>query len=345
MKKRKILFALILAGVVLGLLYRREELRDGLARYLGGEFRPGKNDEMKLFGSVEYRQALLGFRVSGRLAELRFEEGERVTAGALMAALDPVPYEIQRDRQVALLAQAQANLRKMSRGSRPEEIRQAVAGRNQVRASLNLAEADYKRMANLYAQGAVSKQALDGVTSSRDQLRAQLTSMESALNLAREGYRTEDVEAAAAAADVAETQLREAENALADTKLYAPSEGTLLTRVAEPGTILAAGQTVCALQLARPLQVRAYVSEPQLGKIRMGMRGKICTDASSDFLWGTVSYISPEAEFTPKQVQTEDLRTALVYRIRLQVEEDSEGLLKNGMPVTVLLERESGTDR
>ena len=154
----------------------------------------------------------------------------------------------------------------------------------------------------------------------------------------RKGYRSEDVKAAAAAVELAEAQLREAEISLSDTKLYAPAEGTILTRVAEPGTVLAAGQAVYAVMLKIPVQIRSYVTEPQLGKIRLGMRGKIFTDSHPDPLEGVVNFIASEAEFTPKQVQTEDQRSDLVYRIRLLVEENPQDRLKNGMPVTVFLE-------
>jgi HlyD family secretion protein len=340
---KRILFVLILTGVALGLLYREGYLQRRFPLFfsrLERRFRDRDDEGLKLFGNVEIRQVLPGFRVSGRLAELRFEEGERVASGELLAALDPVPYEIRRDQQRALLWQARANLQKMSHGSRPEEIRQAIAQRDQVRVSLALAETDYGRMANLYSRGAIPRQDLDNAASLRDRLRAQLTSAESALSMTREGYRAEDVEAAAATVEIAEAQLREAENSLSDTKLHAPSDGTILTRVVEPGTIVAAGQSIYALMLAKPLQVRAFVSESQLGNVRPGMRGRIHMDSSPDPFWGTVGFISPEAEFTPKQVQTEDMRTDLVYRIRLRVDENPGDRLKNGMPVTVILERD-----
>jgi HlyD family secretion protein len=337
---RKILIVLLLAGIAGGVLYRREVLPHGFS----GVFRRAPEDAaLKLFGNVEIRQVVLGFRVPGRLEYLYHEEGEKVAAGDLLGALDPVPYEIRRDQARAALNQARANLAKVSVGNRPEEVRQAVARRAQTRASLDLAEKNHDRLAALFSQRAVARKDLDDAVAARDGLRAELAAADSALALTREGFRTEDIEAAAAAAELAEAQLRDAENSLADTKLRAPAEGVILTRAAEPGTVLAAGQPACALMLRRPVQVRAYVTEPQLGQVRLGMKGKIFTDSprsgsGPDFLWGTVGFIASEAEFTPKQVQTEDLRTSLVYRIRLLVDDPPEGFLKNGMPVTVILE-------
>jgi HlyD family secretion protein len=189
----------------------------------------------------------------------------------------------------------------------------------------------------------VSQKELDAVTATRDRLRAEFTSAESSLALAREGYRTEDVEAAEAAVELADAQMREAENSLADTRLFTPSGGTVITRVSEPGTVVAAGQPVCAVMLDAPIQVRAYVTEPQLSMVRLGMKGRIITDSPPGHdgeapLEGRVSFIASEAEFTAKQVQTEDMRADLVYRIRLRLDENPEERLKNGMPVTVLLE-------
>jgi HlyD family secretion protein len=327
---KKILLVLIVLGVLSGGFFYRE----GYLRF----FAPPPEKELKLFGNVEIRQVLLGFRVPGRLLDIYYEEGRQVVSGDLLGAIDPLPYEIRLAGARAALSQARANLAKMESGYRSEEIRQAAARRDQIRVSLSLAEKDHERLSNLFARNALSKKDLDDATSARDRLRAELSSAESALDLVRKGYRSEDVEAAAAAAALAEAQLREAEVSLSDTKLYSPAEGTVLTRVTEPGTVLAAGQAVYAVMLKRPVQIRSYVAEPQLGKIRLGMRGKIFTDSHAEPLEGVVNFIASEAEFTPKQVQTEDQRLDLVYRIRLLVEDNPQDRLKNGMPVTVFLE-------
>ncbi|MDR2523779.1 MAG: HlyD family efflux transporter periplasmic adaptor subunit [Synergistaceae bacterium] len=291
---------------------------------------------LKLYGNVEIRQVLLGFRVPGRLDAIYYEEGQRVSSGDLLGVLDPLPYEIKLAEARAALHQVRANLDKMERGYRDGEIRQAAARRDQIQVSLNQAEREHKRLSRLFSQNALSQKDLDDAAAKRDQLRAELASAEAALTLTQEGYRTEDVKAAEAAVELAGARLREAENALADTRLHVPAEGVILTRVTEPGAVVAAGQAVCALMLKKPVQVRAYVTEPQLGKIRLGMEGKIFMDSHPEPVRGTVSFIASEAEFTPKQVQTEDQRASLVYRVRLLAEED--GRLKNGMPVTVVLE-------
>ena len=332
MKKRFALLLLVLAAV-LGALYANGEL-DGLI----DRFREKDPHRIRLYGNVEIRQVLLGFRVSGRVEAVYREEGERVASGDLLSILDPVPYRIKRSEARGVMLQAKAALDKLHRGFRTEEVREAAAQRDRVQASLDLAEKDYSRISNLFAQKAVAKSELDRASSQRNALRAELAAAENALALMREGYRKEDIEAAEAAYEAASARFAAAENALSDTELRSPAEGTILTRVTEPGTVVGAGQVVYALALERPVQVRAYIPEPQLGRVRVGMPARIFTDSSPAPIEGTLTFISPTAEFTPKQVQTEDLRTDLVYRARILVEDDRDGRLKNGMPVTVLME-------
>ena len=332
MKKWFALLLLVLAAV-LGALYANGDL-DGLI----DRFREKAPNRIRLYGNVEIRQVLLGFRVSGRVEAVYREEGERVASGDLLGILDPVPYRIKRSEAQGAMLQAQAALEKLHRGFRTEEVQEAAAQRDRVRASLDLAEKDYSRISNLFAQKAVARSELDRASTQRNALRAELAAAENALALVREGYRKEDIAAAEAAYEAASARFAAAENALSDTELHSPAEGTILTRVTEPGTVVGAGQVVYALALERPVQVRAYIPEPQLGRVRVGMPARIVTDSSPTPIEGTLTFISPTAEFTPKQVQTEDLRTDLVYRARILVEDDRDGRLKNGMPVTVLME-------
>ena len=332
MKKRFALLLLVLAAV-LGALYANGDI-DGLIDH----FREKDPNRIRLYGNVEIRQVLLGFRVSGRVEAVYREEGERVASGDLLGILDPVPYRIKRSEAQGAMLQAKAALEKLHRGFRTEEVQEAAAQRDRVRASLDLAEKDYSRISNLFAQKAVARSELDRASSQRNALRAELAATENALALVREGYRKEDIAAAEAAYEAASARFAAAENALSDTELRSPAEGTILTRVTEPGTVVGAGQVVYALALERPVQVRAYIPEPQLGRVRVGMPARIVTDSSPTPIEGTLTFISPTAEFTPKQVQTEDLRTDLVYRARILVEDDRDGRLKNGMPVTVLMD-------
>ena len=141
-----------------------------------------------------------------------------------------------------------------------------------------------------------------------------------------------------AAVAAAEAELRRAEIDLADGVLHAPQKGTILTRAREAGAIVQPGQTVYTLTLTEPVWLRAYVDEPNLGKIRPGMPVRVAVDAAPGKTFpGTVGFISPTAEFTPKTVETREVRTALVYRLRVQAQ-DPENVMRQGMPVTIFVD-------
>jgi len=167
-------------------------------------------------------------------------------------------------------------------------------------------------------------------------LRGRTEAFREVMVRAETGGRVEDIEAARAALSASEATHRLAERRLADADLKAPSDGIILTRVREPGAIVNAGETIYTLSLNSPIWVRTYVSEPDLGRIRPGMTAEVRTDSGGVYK-GQVGFISPVAEFTPKTVETRELRTALVYRLRIIVD-NPDGGLRQGMPVTVTLE-------
>lgn len=297
--------------------------------------------ELKTYGNVEIREVPLSFRVGGRVESLAFEEGDAVRKGDVVATLDDAQYAIALRGAEAALAAAESAASKLRAGYEDDVIQAARAARDEAAASLRNAEKNRERFKALLEQNVVAQKEYDDVSTAVDRLRAALSAAESRLHQLRGGFRDEDVRAAEAQVDAARAALDAAATSLSDTKLIAPADGVLLTRVCEPGTMAAPGMPVCLMMLKSPLQVRAYVSEIQLGRIKLGMRAKVYVDSYPDEpIDATVSFIASEAEFTPKQVQTEDMRINLVYRVRLLVQDDARGILKNGMPVTVVLEEE-----
>lgn len=300
---------------------------------LAGDEEP---DTLTLYGNVDIRELELGFRVPGRLLAMRVDEGDAVEAGQVLAELDAQPFRDALAAADARVRQAEAQLAKLSNGSRPQEIVQAEANAREAQAALTNAEREYARQRKLIASGATSQENLDAARARRDQTRAALSQANAALALAREGFRDEDIAAGEAELAVAEAQRAQAQTDLADTVLKAPSNATVLSRVREPGSMLAQGQPVYALSLRNPVHVRAYVGEPDLGKLAPGATAWVTTDSSDKRYRGTIGFISPRAEFTPKSVETTDLRTDLVYRLRIVIDEADQGL-RQGMPVTVTL--------
>jgi HlyD family secretion protein len=302
-------------------------------------FYTGKDEEssgsLTLYGNVDIRDVTLGFRVSGRVAELMFEEGDRVKAGDLLAVLDKKPYEDQLAVAAARLEAAEANFAKLSKGLRPQEIDEARAQVSEREATLANLEQTYRRQAELFKLGAVSAQAHDESLAARDEARARLNMAKKSLELAVAGYRDEDIRAAAAEYKAATASAESAVTSLADTEIISPSDGVILTRVREKGSIIASGAAVFTLALDNPVWVRTYVSEPQLGLVHPGQKAVIYTDTNPDRPYtGQVGFISPQAEFTPKNVETASLRTDLVYRLRIAVDNPDKHL-RQGMPVTV----------
>jgi len=288
-----------------------------------------------LYGNVEIREVNLGFRVAGRIEAMMFDEGDRVSAGRLLASLDKQPFRNELAVQTAAIAQQEANLQKLEAGTRAEEIEQARATVAARKATLENARGVFQRQQELERRDFASKQVYENAATQFREAEAQLKSAEEALKLAIAGPRREDIAAARAALDAAKAQQQVAETALADAELKAPADGVILTRAVEPGAIVAAGATVYGLSLQNPVWVRAYVSEPRLGAIYPGMRIEVLTDTRPGQPYqGQVGFISPVAEFTPKTVETPELRADLVYRFRVLVK-NPDAALRQGMPVTL----------
>jgi len=294
-----------------------------------------ENERLVLYGNVDIRDVAVGFRVTGRLAQLAVDEGDVVTPGQVLGRLDDEPYRRELHGAEASLASAQAKLALLEAGSRAEDIAQAVARADEARAVLANAERNYARQRELRESGASSQRQYDEALSQRDQAAAALKSNQEALTRARRSNRVQEIEQGRADVAGAEATLAQRKLELEDTVLRAPSDGTVMTRAAEPGAILAAGATVFTISLTNPVYVRAYVSEPNLGRVRPGAPVQVRSDSYPDRAYhGQVGYISPTAEFTPKSVETPELRTDLVYRLRIVVE-DPDASLRQGMPVTV----------
>lgn len=295
-----------------------------------------ESDGLRLYGNVDIRQVDLAFRVPGRIAAIGPEEGERVAAGQVLAELDKSTFTDRLAAAEAQLQVAEAELAKARAGSRPQEIAQAEAGLAEAEAALSRAKEDYDRRRELVKTGAVSRQAYDATAAQYHMAQARVRAAREALSLARAGVREEDRQAAVAQAAAARAQRDAARTDLADAALLAPNDGTILTRAREPGAIVQPGETVLTLTIDRPVRLRAYVGARNLSRIGPGMEVEVRADGNPTVYQGKISQISPTAEFTPKTVQTEDLRTDLVYRVRVLVDNPDDAL-RQGQPVTILV--------
>jgi HlyD family secretion protein len=294
-------------------------------------------DRLVLHGNVDIRQVELAFNASGRIDRLLVAEGDRVRKGRLLAVLDTERLRRREAEAEAQVASQRQVVARLEAGSRPEEIRKAQADSQAARVDAANALAHYRRQEELVAQHFVAQQQLDDARFALQAARARLKAAEEALRLVELGPRDEDVAAARATLKAYEAAAAVARRDVEEGSLSAPSDGVIQNRILEVGDMASPQKPVFTLALTSPVWIRAYVSEPDLGKLQLGARAEVSTDSYPDLrerAW--VGFISPTAQFTPKSVETREVRTALVYQVRVFVC-DPRQRLRLGMPATVVI--------
>lgn len=291
--------------------------------------------DFALYGNVEFDQADLAFHASRRVAEILVDEGDAVYAGQVLARQDTGNIKPQIAQAEATVAYNEAVVAELRNGSRPEEIAQARA--NLVAAETDAAnlKVQYDRVRQLVSTSTASQQALDEAQAASEISAAKVIVSRRTLDLVLAGPRAEKISQAEAQLDGAKAQLAVLKEQLADMELKSPADGVIRSKLMEPGEIATPSRAVLSLAMTGDKRVRAYVSESELGLIREGMAAQVSVDSAPDKTFvGRVGFISPVAEFTPKTVQTEELRSSLVYEVRVHVE-DPHDQLRLGMPATV----------
>lgn len=290
---------------------------------------------LTLYGNIDIRQVQLAFNDAGRVEQLLVQEGDPVRKDQIVARLDPARYQDAVHRAQAALVAQQSILAKLMAGSRPQEIAEARAGLDAAQAALQNAAITYQRQQSLVEADFLPRQSLDNAAQARKTAQANVQRARQALSLAVQGPRKEDIAAARAQVQADQAALALAQRQLADTELRTPDAGVVQSRILEVGDMAAPQTPVMTIALTNPVWVRAYVPERELGRVASGMRARILSDSfpGKPFL-GWIGFISPTAEFTPKSVQTTELRAELVYRVRVYAC-NPQGMLRLGMPVTV----------
>jgi HlyD family secretion protein len=321
----------------------------GLAA-LGGEAwwlatRQQTNSRLVVYGNIDLRQVELAFNNSQRISEVLVEEGDRVKRGQLVARLDTSRLEPRVAQADAQIAAQGAIVQRLRNGTRPEEIDQARANLRSAEVDADNAGRHYGRLKEISQQsdgGAVSKQDVDNAKAAEAVADARVEVSRKTLELALAGPRKEDIAESEARLRADEAQLDLLRQELADAQLVAPVDAVVRARVMEPGEMASPQKPVLTLAIVDPKWVRAYVTETDLGRVREGMAASVEVDSFPDRRFEAwVGFISPVAEFTPKTVQTNELRTSLVYEIRVFVK-DPDNRLRLGMPATVHLTPDEG---
>ncbi len=300
---------------------------------------------IRVSGNIEATEADVGFKIPGRIVSRFYEEGDWVEKGKVLAKLDDEDLRQRLDLARATLMSAQARLSKLLAGSRPQELKEAEANLHQAQFDLGNKEIQYERMKALLERRVISKEAFDNAETSYKVAKAALQIATENYQLVKEGPRREDIEDARAQVDQARVSLKLAETQLSYAVLYCPISGIVLVKSSEIGEVVNPGTSVLTLADVDHVWLKAYISETDLGKVKWGQEVIVTTDLHPKKEYkGRISFISSQAEFTPKQIQTEKERVTLVYRIKIDIP-NPDRELKPGMPADARILLASSTSQ
>ena len=292
----------------------------------------GGRGEITASGTIEAVEVNVAAKVGGQVQSRPVDEGSRVKPGDILAVVDHAALDIQLRQAEAGVDLAKAELVLLRNGARQEDIRQAEAALSQAEANLRVAADDARRMRALAASGSVTPKQRDDAEARLTVAEAQRRAADEALAKMRRLARPEEIDAAEARLAQAVAAADLLRKTIADCTVLAPSAGVVTRKAVEPGEFVSPGSTVVTVSELDSVHVMIYVTEKELGQVRLGDAAEVSIDAFPGRGFpGKVTYISPEAEFTPKNIQTKEDRVKLVFGVKVEIE-NKEGLLKPGLP-------------
>lgn len=325
MKKRILIALLVILAVTAAIAYTPRQSKS-------------QEQTIHLNGRLEAVSVDLGPKVAGRVLEVRVREGDRVKAGDLLLRLDLGENAIAVQREQAGMRSAEARFDDLQEGSRRAEIAAAEAEVAERKAAAELASKEHERQAALFAENVGTKRDLDQAGAELQRARAAVNVSEEKLALARSGFRQKATDAAKADSDRAAAVLQQAMTIAKEAEIRAPADGIILHRLAEPGQLVNAGQPAITMAFAGRLFVRTFIPEPQLGAVKMGAPARVTVDAFPHLEFAAhITEISPDAEFTPKAVETESERVNLVYAAKADLDRAWNEPLIPGQPAEVVV--------
>jgi len=296
------------------------------------------SDTIVATGTIEATEVDISAEIGGLIEELAVDEGDRLAEGDLVATIESSRIEAEVRRAEAALGAARAVLEDLEAGARTEELDRARAEVKLAKAALELAEADWRRMAELFDQGVASENQRDAAKANADTARSRLDAAKEALRLLEAGSRPDQIEAARWQVKEADAALHLAEVSLRKARILSPIAGVVLVKDAEQGEVISPGVPIVTIADLEDMWVKIYIDESDLGKTKLGQRARVRVDSfpQKEFA-GQITYISDEAEFTPKNIQTREDRVKLVFAVKVGVD-NAGGLLKPGMYADIELE-------
>lgn len=288
-------------------------------------------------GTLETTEVKVSAKVPGQIQKLLIQEGSQVKKGDTLLVLDRSTLELQWKQTQAGVELAYAQYRLLLSGARSEDVRLAEEALKQAESSFKNASDDYARMKELFASNTVSKKQFDDAEARYTVAQAQWNSAKQNLQKMQRFARPEDLAAAKARLDQAKASADLLKKQYTDACILAPVAGTITNKPVEEGELIGTGTTVATISRLEKMNLMIYVSETELGKVKLGGAADVVIDTYPDKNYpGKVIYISPIAEFTPKNIQTKEDRTKLVFGVKLEVE-NNDGTLKSGMPADAFI--------
>jgi HlyD family secretion protein len=288
-------------------------------------------------GTIECVQIEVAPEVGGRIVELGVEEGAAVRHGDAVARIDATSHELRRDDAAAALAYVQAQLDLLAAGARDEDIERAREQAREAEALAGVSQADLGRVESLFGTGTASQKQLDDARAQAERTGAALAAARQVVAKLERGSRKEELDVARALVQQAEAKLALAEKAVSDCAVRSPADGTVTTLSREVGELVTAGAPIATVSRLDTVWLSIFVPGDRLAGVSLGQRAQVRVDGDERLYDGTVTFISPEAEFTPRDVQTPEERAKLVYRVKISLP-NPDGLFKSGMAADGYLE-------
>ena len=297
----------------------------------------GNENSIEESGTIETTNSVVSSQVVGKVKKIIFDEGSTVAAEDTILIIDHESYELQLKQAEASRDLAKAQLDLLINGARKEDIKLAEEQLNQAKANFELAEKDKKRFQNLYESQSITKKQYDEIFTRFEVAQSQFNSAKENLDKIKSGARSEEKRQAQSNYEKAEANVELIQKSINDCFVTAPFNGTIVKSFVEKGEMLSMLSNLFKISDLSKVELVIYVSEEDLGKVKLGQTAEVSTDTYKDKTYeGKVIYISPEAEFTPKNIQTKDERTKLVFAVKIEIPNpDSE--LKAGMPADAVV--------
>ncbi len=328
-RARKILIFVLLAGASLALFYF----------YFERSLERKEENFIRISGTVDADVLYISSLVPGKVSRILVDEGNSVKEGDIMAYIDDEDYKLKLKKLKAMLAGAEARYRMVKKGAREEDIARMREKLRQAKIALNNAEKNYERAKKLYEAKVFPRKKYDDAYFAYKRALAGYRAVREEYRKLVKGSRPEEIEMALANVNAIKAEIEEVEKKISDCVIEAPVNGIVLCRLVNVGEVVPVGKPLFSLADLSVVKVRGYLSEKDLGFIKLGEEVSIYVDTFPEKpLKGIITYISSVAEFTPKNVQTKDERVKLVYEIKVKVRND-RGILKLGMPVDIVIRK------